>query len=187
MQQRISLTEKQKSYILAAVLAGLNFLVFLIPALRSYTFENRAISLLAAGISTLIFLIHIPICIFLRFHKKMWIARGIFLYQLIGALAYVIFFFGYVAGNASTAFFSACYNTFRHWTLWYEPLVVTLSRLIGIPLKFTMGILYLILIEITGSTITAIRKDIRYEREREEDRAYEEATRGRGGPWQNTP
>ena len=98
-------------------------------------------------------------------------------------VAYVAFFVSYVLGGGHNSFANGALTMFRWWTLWYEPIVVTLSRLIGIPLKFTMGIFYLLLIELYGYTVTAIRKDIRYEKQREEDRAYEEATRGRGGNW----
>ncbi len=183
MQQRVTLTDKQKSYLLAASLAVLNLLIFLLSPLGSYSFEDKKISLPLAIISVCLYLLHIILCIILRFQKKIWIARGLFLYQLVGAAAYIIFFVGYIAGNGQSAFFDGAYDIFRWWTLWYEPFTVTLSRLIGIPLKFTMGILYLILIELSGTTVTAIRKDLRYERERAEDRAHEEATKGRGGHW----
>lgn len=183
MQQNTSQREKRKAWILAAALTGLNLLLFVVPMLRNYTFETRAISVSLAIGSAVLYLAHIPLCIYLRLRKKTWIARGIFFYELAGALAYIVYFFGYITGQAGTPFISVCYSLFRWWTLWYEPIMVTLSRLIGIPLKFTMGIIYLVLIEFSGSTVTAIKKDIRYEWEREEDRAYEESTRGHGGQW----
>jgi hypothetical protein len=136
-----------------------------------------------AVISTVFFAGHIVLCIICRIKKMSWIMRGLFLYQLVGGIAYVLFFVTYIASNGGSPVTAGALDCFRWWTLWYEPAMVTLSRMIGIPLKFTMGIFYLILIDITGSTVTAIRKDIRYEKQREEDRLYEEATRGRGGHW----
>ncbi len=178
-----SLNDKQKSYLAALLLAVANFLVFLLTPLRHYTFETRAISVWMAVISAILFLGHIVLCIVCRFKKKLWIVRGLFLYQLVGGIAYVIFFVTYIASSGGSSVTAGALDCFRWWTLWYEPCTVTLSRIIGIPLKFTMGIFYLILIDLSGSTVTAIRKDIRYEKQREEDRLYEEATRGRGGHW----
>lgn len=183
MQQWNVFTEKQKSYILALGLIVLNFLVFLIPGLRGFSFEFRPISLWITIVTLILYLIHIPLCMLLRFKKKGWIARGIFLYQFAGALAYVVFFVTYIASEGQSPITQGALDVFRWWTLWYQPFSVILSRFIGIPLKFTLGILYLILIEISGATVTAIRKDIRYEKQREEDRLYEEATKGRGGHW----
>ncbi len=183
MQKLNSLTDKQKSYALALTLAAFNILVFLIPPFTGLTFETRAIPLWLGIVSLVVFLVHIPFCIFLRAKKLWWIARGVFLYELIGGLAYVVFFLSYIMLSGHSAFSDGALTLFRWWTLGYQPIIVTLSRIVGIPLKFTMGILYLIQIELYGYTVTAIRKDIRYEKEREEDRAYEEATRGRGGNW----
>ena len=183
MQKINSWTDKQKSYLLAAGLAALNILIFLIPPLTGFTFETRAIPLWLGIVSLVLFLIHIPFCILLRGKKLWWIARGIFLYEFVGGLAYAVFFLSYIIAGGHSAFSDCALSVFRWWTLAYQPIVVTLSRIIGIPLKFTMGVLYLIHSELYGYTVTAIRKDIRYEKEREEDRAYEEATRGRGGSW----
>ncbi len=178
-----SLNDKQKSYILAFGLAVVNFLVFLLSPLGDFTFENQKVSLWMAILSAILFVGHIILCIVCRFKKKLWIARGIFLYQLVGGIAYVIFFVTFIASSAGASITQSALDVFRWWTLWYEPFTVTLCRFIGIPLKFVMGILYLILIDLSGSTVTAIRKDIRYEKQREEDRRYEEATKGRGGHW----
>lgn len=183
MQKINNWTDKQKSYVLALGLTVFNILIFLIPPLTGFTFEARAIPLWLGIVSLVLFLVHIPFCIFLRAKKLWWIARGIFLYELVGGLAYVAFFLSYIICSGHTGFSDCALDLFRWWTLAYQPIVVTLSRVIGIPLKFTMGILYLLHIELYGYTVTAIRKDIRFEKEREEDRAYEEATRGRGGNW----
>ena len=178
-----SLNDKQKSYIFAFGLSIINFLVFALSPLSNFTFENQPISMWAAILSAIIFLGHIVLCIVCRFKKKLWVMRGIFLYELVGGIAYVLFFVTYIASRGGSSMTAGALDCFHWWTLWYEPFVVTLSRFIGIPLKFTMGILYLILIDLSGSTVTAIKKDIRYEKQREEDRRYEEATRGRGGHW----
>lgn len=183
MQKLNSLTDKQKSYVLALALAVLNITVFLIPPLTGLTFETRAIPLWLGIASLVMFLVHIPFCIFLRAKKLWWIARGVFFYELIGGIAYAVFFLSYIVLSGHSAFADSMLTLFQWWTLGYQPIIVTLSRIIGIPLKFTMGIFYLIHIELYGYTVTAIRKDIRYEKEQEEDRAYEEATRGRGGNW----
>ena len=181
MQKWNSLTDKQKSYELALGLTAFNLLIFLIPPLTGFTFEARVIPLWLGIASLVIILLQIPFCLILRGKKLTWIARGIFLYELIGGLAYVAFFLSYVLASGHNAFSDGALTLFRWWTLGYQPIIVTLSRIIGVPLKFTMGIFYLIQIELYGYTVTAIRKDIRYEKEREEDRAYEEATRGRSG------
>ncbi len=76
-----SLNDKQKSYLAALLLAVVNFLVFLLTPLRHYTFETRAISVWMAVISAILFLGHIVLCIVCRFKKKLWIVRGLFLYQ----------------------------------------------------------------------------------------------------------
>lgn len=183
MQKWNSLTDKQKSYVLALGLTAFNLLVFLIPPLTNFTFETRAIPLWLGIVSLVLFLVHIPFCVFLRWKKTGWIARGIFLYELVGGIAYVVFFLSYIILSGHSAFSDGALSLFRWWTLGYQPIIVTLSRVIGIPLKFTMGIFYLVHIELYGYTVTAIRKDIRYEKEREEDRAYEEATKGRSGHW----
>ena len=47
MQKINSWTDKQKSYLLAAGLAALNILIFLIPPLTGFTFETRGHSLVA--------------------------------------------------------------------------------------------------------------------------------------------
>lgn len=183
MQKWNSFTDKQKSYMLALALTVCNILVFLLPPLTGFTFETRAISLWLGICSLVLFLVHIPFCIVLRSKKLWWMARGIFLYEFIGGIAYVVFFLSYIICSGHTGFSDSALTVFRWWTLGYQPIVVTLSRILGVPLKFTMGILYLLHIELYGYTVTAIRKDIRYEKEREEDRLYEEATRGRGGNW----
>ncbi|MBR5280484.1 MAG: hypothetical protein IKU26_05920 [Clostridia bacterium] len=183
MQKWNSFTDKQKSYIFALTLAALNTFIFLLPPLTGFTFETRAIPLWLGLCSLGLFLAHIPFCIFLRAQKRWWIARGIFLYELVGGLAYVAFFLSYIICSGHTGFSDGALTLFRWWTLGYQPIIVTLSRVIGVPLKFTMGVFYLLHVELYGYTVTAIRKDIRYEKEREEDRLYEEATRGRGGNW----
>ncbi len=151
---------------IAAALAAANILLIFIFQVQRFSFEYQQVSVLQFILSLCAFLLHIILCIFLRIKKYTAAASGLFVYQLIGAVSYFIYFIAFML-RSGVAFFE---TLFRWWSFLYQPFVIVLSRITGISLKFSIGLCYLLLTYISGRTILSIRKDIAFERNVAEDK-----------------
>lgn len=169
-----SLKDNSKSYILSVILTAFNILFVLVAGLRNYTSENKAVSRPLFILSVIIVVFCFSLLIFLRIKRYLWIIKGIFIYEIIGIVCYLLFFVGYIGSQGGETQLNTFYIYFSWWTIGFEPSVLTLSRFIGIPLKFTMGIFYFLYTYFTGSAYLSVRKDISYEKRLEEDRLFEE-------------
>lgn len=164
------MTDKSKALALTLGLSAANILIVLILGLWGYSFELKGFPVFLCVISAVLLVLHIPAVIICRIKKKLWIVRGWFCYQMIGIVCFVIFFCGYVGSEGGSNGLTQFYVIFNSWTLHLQPCVVVLSRFIGIPLKYVLAIVYMVRTYITGNTYLNIKKDIRYEREMEENR-----------------
>ncbi|MBO4356454.1 MAG: hypothetical protein J5850_06355 [Clostridia bacterium] len=168
-----------KTILLTVLIILLNIAAVFIFGLSDPSVENEYISPLFFIVSALLFFIHIPFCIICRANKNTILTKAIFFYQLIGVIAYIFFFAGYIAGQGSSNGLTAFFRIFDWWTVGYQDFMVMLSRFTGIPFKFTGGVLYLILTYFTASTYAATKKDIRYEENRRKEQEYIDMTKGR--------
>ncbi len=164
-----SISDTPKSIFLAVLTGLLNVVFVLVSGQTRPSFENVYISGISFAFSLLTFAIHIAFCLFCRFSKKTIILRGVFIYQMAGAVSYILFFAGFIAGQGADNGLTAFFAIFEWWTLGYRNLFEMLSRFTGIPFKFTGGVLYLIMTYITASAFLAAKKDIRYENEKRLD------------------
>lgn len=137
-------------------------------------YEGNAVpyNALSLTFSILFTLAHIAICIALRIKKSRSILRGILLYQMLGMICYVVHFILLLFGIAGKLPFFLSF--FRCWTLPYQPLATLLTPLLGVSMQLRMGILYTILVIITGKSFLGIQKDIVFEEKIAERHALEE-------------
>ena len=103
----------------------------------------------------------------MRAKKMKNLAMGLFYFQLLGSLAFIIFFVAFMAGKDESVSFIS--NLFKWWSMPIQPLCVTIARITGTRLWYILGISYMILTYITAITASAIKKDIKYEKQYAED------------------
>lgn len=158
----------------ASVLTILNILIIKIFRLDNFTFE-KANAVFAYIFSFSYVIIHIVICYFLRYKRKQGILKGVFLYQIVGALCFVILFVFLLAGN-EIVFVKKVFNW---WSLPVEPISLIFSLYGFFPKGIIKGIVYLAHCAITGNAYNQIKKDIAFERKIKEKREMEEESRKR--------
>ncbi len=174
-----NLSIKRRAALIAVLITALNFIAVPLFGIASVDFEQEYIPVAAFVLSTVLFLGHIPFCIAMRIRRVPEILLGIFFYQLIGIVCYILFFAGYIGGQGADNALTAFYSVFSWWTTGYQNLFVMLSRFTGIPLKFTGAILFMLHSYITAAMYAATKKDIRYEEEKKNQQEYVEKTKGR--------
>ena len=133
----------------------------------SFTFDTRKVNWPLFFISLAIMLLYFAFCILMRVKKLEALSTGLFYYQLLGSVAFIITFVAFMAGKeSSVSFFS---DIFKWWSMPLEPLCVVVARFTGTRLRYISGIVYIIMTYTTGATVRAIKKDIRYEKQYAED------------------
>lgn len=137
--------------------------------LQHFSFEERKLTALQIILSASLYLLYIAFCIFMWVKRYKKLAKGLFYYQLVGAVAYILYFFNFIF---RTSFQALPYTIFHAWTLAFDPIMVALGRISGIKAKYLAALCYLILTLITGKTVIAIRKDIAYEKKYKEDHTH---------------
>lgn len=183
MKKMVSgLSPNLKSILLAASIIVLNVIAVFIFGISKADVENSVISPLAFVLSLVLYLIHIPFCIICRINRQTVITKGIFLYQMIGVISYILFFAGYIAGQGQSNGLTGFFTIFNWWTIGFQDFMVMISRFTGIPFKFTGAVLYFIHTYFTASMYAATKKDIRYEEDRKKEQEYVELTKGRHTP-----
>lgn len=175
----LDLSIKRRAALIAILIIILNFIAVPVFGIASVDFEKEYISIPAFILSTVLFLGHIPFCIAIRVKRAHEILLGIFFYQLVGIVCYILFFAGFIGGQGADNGLTAFYSVFSWWTAGYQNLFVMLSRFTGIPLKFTGAILYMLHSYTTAAMYAATKKDIRYEENRKADQDYVNKTKGR--------
>ena len=175
----LSLNTKQKAALIAVLIVILNFLALPVFGIASVDFETGYVPVYAFILSLVLYLIHIPFTIVMRKCRRTEILLGIFFYQLVGIVCYIIFFAGFIAGQGASNGLTAFYSVFAWWSSGYSNMFVMLSRFTGIPLKFTGAILYMILTYITAMAYASTKKDIRFEADKKAEKEYIEKTKGR--------
>ncbi len=171
-----------KSIILAALIIVMNVLAVFIFGVSKADVENSVISPLAFTLSIILYFIHVPFCIICRISRQTVITKGIFLYQMIGVISYILFFAGFIAGQGQTNGLTGFFTIFSWWTIGFQNFMVMISRFTGIPFKFTGAVLFFIHTYFTASMYAATKKDIRYEEDRKKEQEYVERTKGRHTP-----
>lgn len=158
--------KNKQPFIIATALSLVNFLAILVFDLQTFSFETRKLSIPEIVFSSGIILFLISLCIFMRVKRYSKLAKGLFFYELIGFLAFALYFFTFIFSiNAQSVF----YGIFHSWTISFEPLGVFLGRICGIKAKYIVALFYLTVTFITGKTVIAIKKDIAYEKQYKED------------------
>lgn len=175
-----SLSDKTRAVLIAAGIAALNVLFVLIFRLNGVRIEDTNVTGLQFWLSFAVCAAHIGLCIFLRIRRLTRISLGIFIYQLIAVAAYLLFFAGHIGGQGKENGLTAFFVIFRWWTLGYQWLMVRVSWTTGIPFRYSAAIIYLILVYISLYAYSGAVRDIRYERQRAEDKAYVEAYKRKG-------
>jgi len=175
-----SLSDKTRAVLIAAAISLLNVLFVLIFRLQSVHIEDTDVTGTQFWISLAVIAAHIGLCIFLRIKRLTRISLGIFIYQMIAVAAYLLFFAGHIGGQGAENGLTAFFVIFRWWTLGYQWAMVRISWTTGIPFQYLSPIIYMILVYISLYSYSAAVRDIRYERQRAEDQAYIEATKGKG-------
>lgn len=160
------LKKNKHPLIIALVLSAVNFLAIFIFDLRFFSFETQKLSVPEIVFSSGIIIFLIALCIFMRIKRYSKLAKGIFYYELIGFVAFALYFFTFIFNISAQSIF---YSIFHSWTIPFEPLGVFLGRICGIKAKYIVAFFYLIVTFITGKTVIAIKKDIAYERQYKED------------------
>ncbi len=155
---------------IGAALILCNIAIFFGCGLQEFTFETRKLTALQIILSAVLYLLYIAFCILMRAKKYSRLAKGIFYYQLVGSVAYILYFFHFVF---QTGLGGLAYSVFHAWTLPFSPVMVAIGRITGIRAKYLEAICYLILTFTTGKTIIAIRKDKAYEKKYQEDHCHE--------------
>lgn len=156
----------KKSLIFALILITINILIIFPLGLHHFTFENQELSPLQVTVSALVYFLYVSFCIFMWIKRYIILAKGFFIYNLVGAFSYFLYFISFIFGaKAQNAF----YIVFHSWSIMFEPLTVALGRISGIKAKYITAILYLLLTYISGKVIIAIRNDISYEKKYKED------------------
>lgn len=158
--------KNKTSLLIAFILSIINILAVFIFNLKTFTFENISLTLYQVILSASFCVIYIAFCIFMQIKRYSTLAKGIFLYQMIGFLTYALYFLFFIFGIKGQ---SILYTIFHSWTIYLEPIGVFLGRIGGIKAKYIVAMLYLLLTYIIGRTIIAIRKDIAYETQYKED------------------
>lgn len=154
------------SLILASILSLVTILVIFIFNLQNFSFETRKLSMPEIIFSGGMVLLCVILCIFMRIKRYSKLAKGLFYYQMIGFIAFALYFFTFIFNISVQSFF---YTIFRSWTIPLEPIGVFLGRILGIKAKYLIALFYLTITFITGKTIIAIKKDIAYEKQYKED------------------
>lgn len=158
--------------ITASVLILINVLLMIFNlSLREVPFQ------IAKVLSIVYAIIHIVICYILRYKRKQGILKGVFLYQFIGALSFVILFVFLLTGT-EVAFFRSIFNW---WSMPLEPIALLFSLGGFLPKTVIRGIVYLVHCAITGNAYNQIKKDIAFEKKIAEQKAMEEESRLRHG------
>lgn len=134
---------------------------------EDFSFEYRKVNTLLFIANILLVLLYFAFCILMRAKKMKNLAMGLFYFQLLGSLAFIIFFVAFMAGKDESVSFIS--NLFKWWSLPIQPLCVTIARITGTRLWYILGISYMILTYITAITASAIKKDIKYEKQYAED------------------
>lgn len=171
-----------KSILLAALIIVMNVLAVFIFGLSKADVENSVISPLAFTLSLVLYFIHVPFCIICRISRQTAVTKGIFFYQMIGVISYILFFAGYIAGQGQPNGLTGFFTIFSWWTIGFQDFMVMISRFTGIPFKFTGAVLFFIHAYFTASMYSATKKDIRYEEDRKKEQEYVERTKGRHTP-----
>lgn len=152
--------------IISFVLSIINILMVLIFDLHSFSFETQKLNIPEIAVSSGIIIFLIALCIFMRAKRYSKLAKGLFYYELIGFMAFALYFFTFIFNISAQSFL---YTLFHSWTIPFEPLGVLLGRICGIKAKYIVALFYLTITFITGKTIIAIKKDIAYEKQYKED------------------
>lgn len=167
---------KQQILLICSILTILNILVIKIWNLENFTF--RLISFKFSIIFSITFIIlYTIICFILRLKRKKNILKGIFYYQMIGAISFIILFIGLLAGH-EIKFFS---YIFAWWSMPLEPVSIILSLNGFLPFRFIRAIVYLVYALISGNSYIQINKDIAFENKIAERKAMEQESIRRHG------
>lgn len=134
---------------------------------EDFSFEFRKVSTLLFVANIVLLVMYIAFCILMRAKKMKNLAMGLFYHQLLGFVAFVIYFVAFMAGKEGSVMFFT--NMFKWWSMALQPFCVTIARVTGTRLWYIIGITYMIFTYITAITASAIKKDIRYERQYAED------------------
>ncbi|MBR3838272.1 MAG: hypothetical protein IKJ75_00905 [Clostridia bacterium] len=138
---------------------------------ENFSFEYRKVGTLLFIANLLLLLLYFAFCMLMRLKQAKNLAMGLFYFQLLGAVAFVIYFVAFMAGkDESVTFFT---NLFKWWSMPIQPLCITIARITGTKLWYISGILYLIITYVTAITASAIKKDIKYEKQYAEDHKHE--------------
>lgn len=162
--------ENRTSLLIALILTILNIAIVFCFDLQKLSFESRRLTAFQIISSAAFYILYIVFCIFMRIRRYTTLAKALFYYQLVGAAAYILYFFCFLF---RTGLGEAFYTLFNTWTLLFQPIMVALGRLSGIQAKYLSALFYLVLTLITGKTVIAIRKDIAYEKQYREDHMHE--------------
>lgn len=63
-------------------------------------------------------------------------------------------------------------DLFNWWSMPIQPFSIIIARFTGTKLRYIVGIVYIIITYITGVTVSAIKKDIAYEKQYAEDHQH---------------
>ncbi len=170
--KRFFARDNKISILIALLLTAFNIVVVLCFDLQHFSFETRRLTAFQIIFSASLYLLYIAFCIFMWAKRWQKLAAGIFLYQLVGSAAYILYFINFIF---QTRFQNLPYTLFKAWTLAFEPVMVALGRLSGIKAKYLIALGYLLLTIISGKTVIAIRKDIAYEKKYREDHPHPDA------------
>lgn len=176
--RRFNIKDKntQQILLITIILAIANILIIRIFNLENFSFLSTPYKF-SIIFSLAYFAAYIILCIFLRLKRKENILKGIFYYQVIGAVSFLILFIGLLAGH-EIKFFS---NIFTWWSLPLEPVSLKVSLNGFLPIRFIRAIVYLIYTLVSGNSYIQIKKDIAFEKKIAEKKAMEEESVRRHG------
>lgn len=165
----MDIKENYKIIFISTILTLTNIIIVSIYSLLPFSFKDYHFSF-ALSLSIAYSIAHIGLCLYLRFKGKGYILKGIFLYQILGALAF-LFLFLFRLGGLQINFLERFFN---YWSFPQMPLAHIFSLKGYFPELIVRAITYYIYTFISGNAYLQMKKDFAFKRKMEEKRQMEE-------------
>lgn len=163
----------QRKFIFFYIFTGINLIIYLIAfktGNRAFSFESQKANIGLFILSLILILAYFAFCVFMRVKKCKALSYGIFYYQLLGFIFFIITFIALMSGKENSV--RVIGDLFNWWSMPIQPFSIIIARFTGTKLRYIVGIVYIIITYITGVTVSAIKKDIAYEKQYAEDHQH---------------
>lgn len=170
----INESKKRKNifvFCIFSVLTLINLLFGLIPAIRNVSVSGSVIPVALQLTSYFILVLHIAVCIFCRVKHYSNILRGIFFYQLPAVIFFIIELGMRIAGSSNA--YSISLKLFDLWTVFSRTFAYLITPFIGMEEIYTKLIIHIVLILITATSYSGIKKSIAFKEKIAEKHAME--------------